>query len=45
MPYGWIFSMGQENMQQHFQKKMHKNPRKPCTSGDFLLYARQESNL
>lgn len=22
-----------------------KNPRKPCTSGDFLLYARQESNL
>jgi hypothetical protein len=26
-------------------EKMHKNPRKPYTSGDFLLYARQESNL
>ena len=26
-------------------RKMHKNPRKPYTSGDFLLYARQESNL
>ena len=26
-------------------KKPIKNPRKPYTSGDFLLYARQESNL
>lgn len=48
MPYGWIFSMGTGKYvvdSGAFGKKMHKNPRKPYTSGEFLLYARQESNL
>ena len=47
MPYGWIFSMGTGKYVADSSafRKMHKNPRKPCTSGDFLLYARQESNL
>ncbi len=47
MPYGWIFSMGTGKyvVDSSAFGKMHKNPRKPYTSGDFLLYARQESNL
>ena len=44
---GGFFPWGQENRLQTaaLSEKMHKNPRKPYTSGDFLLYARQESNL
>ena len=48
MPYGWIFSMGTGKYvvdSGAFGKKCTKIPGSLTLPGDFLLYARQESNL
>ena len=47
MVIDWIFEncYNGKNPSVFIIKNPIKNPRKPYTSGDFLLYARQESNL
>ena len=48
MPYGWIFSMGTGKYvvdSSAFGKNAQKSPEALHFRGDFLLYARQKSNL